>query len=85
MSSSANALRLFGVPRDSVEVSVPEQPKPEPEPEPEKTKRSSFMDGHTYAAGVKCLDLQDVRVCVTLAGLISLSIVAWRVWVVYIP
>ena len=80
MSSSANALRLFGVPRDSVEVSVPEQPKPEPEPEPEKTKKSSL---DTLSA--LCLDLQDVRVCVTLAGLISLSIVAWRVWVVYIP
>ena len=36
MSADAKALRLFGVARDSVEVSAAGQPEPEPEPQPER-------------------------------------------------
>ena len=36
MSADAKALRLFGVARDSVEVSAAGQPEPEPQPQPQQ-------------------------------------------------
>ena len=90
MSSNANALRLFGVPRDSVEFSVPAQPEPEPEPEPEKTKKSTSLlrkravqttsDDELYPGCT--LGVRQTEYCVRAVAVILVLavVVVWMAW-----
>jgi hypothetical protein len=88
MSSNADALRLFGVPRDSVELSVhgqpepepepefsvPGQPEPEPKPEPEKTKKSTSL--HRKRA----TDAEFFCVRAVTIILVSAVVVVWMMY-----